>query len=431
VPPAATTPGLDAGARAEVRVAQAWFWDGYYVRRGIDLQHRFGNEVSTVTDLDILGYAFDPSCFFRKQIGEVKTGKANNTPKPLDRALWLRGLRELVDADTGEITTAFKVSDTVRDACRSLGSTVQHLDDLTAREKRLGVASLTDVGAHGDTVAALRLRVAKFVKNDPLLERAWWFLNSEVWFLEPFDALKRTLGVIRELAKTWPPEKHVEATEAARWFFAEAVSVATLHLAVLAGEANTMSPQAFARSASARLSTGDLPFHGVQKLSERVDVFVGKVLSSVNAPAEVITGTIGAFAPAPPDYTEPLLELISRLASDAEQTARLPRQMDAIMFERLVRRRVIGETVLRRLNCTADTERLIRLIGAFIRGQFDAPEPVQRVLSTPLFTTPPVSDKAASVPAEGHTTNQQLPIEGLPATDEAQEDLFTDDESTK
>jgi hypothetical protein len=74
VPPAAKTPGLDPAIAAEVRVAQAWFWDGYYVRRGIDLQHRFGSDVSTVTDLDVLGILFDPTLVAHKSIGEVKSG---------------------------------------------------------------------------------------------------------------------------------------------------------------------------------------------------------------------------------------------------------------------------------------------------------------------------------------------------------------------
>jgi len=56
VPRGAMTPGLDPGAQLELRVAQAWFWDGYYVRRGVDLQHRFGTDVSTVTDLDIVAF---------------------------------------------------------------------------------------------------------------------------------------------------------------------------------------------------------------------------------------------------------------------------------------------------------------------------------------------------------------------------------------
>src|SRR5690348_10720673 len=130
VPPAETTRGLDEGIRAEIRVAQAWFWDGYYVRRGIDLQHRFGYEISTVTDLDVLGFSFESSLKHHKYIGEVKAGKSNNTPRPLDRALWMRGLREMFAAESGEITTAFKTSTPVRDACKRLGVTVQHLDDL-------------------------------------------------------------------------------------------------------------------------------------------------------------------------------------------------------------------------------------------------------------------------------------------------------------
>lgn len=434
MPPATTTPGLDAGIRAEVRVAQTWFWDGYYVRRGIDLQHRFGSEVSTVTDLDVLGYAFDPSCAFRKQIGEVKTGKANNTPKPLDRALWMRGLRELVGADAGEVTTAFKSSGAVRDACHQLGATVQHLDNLADREKRLDIRAVDDIGSLGDTIAQMRKRVAKYVKTDPLLERAWWFLVSEVWFLEPFDALKRTLGVVRELGKSWPPVAHVEATEAARWFFAEAISIATLNLAVVAGEANTMDSASFQNSASARLATGDLPLHGVKKLSERVDVFIGKVLASVDAPAEVVTSTMGAFAPVPPEYTEPLLELIGRLASDASSTAQLPRQMDAIVFERLVRRRVVGDEVLSRLNCTAKTERLIRLVGAFLRGQFDPPDAVQKVLTTPLFDAAlasahaPVETGGAKTAAAG--TAETFVKHPTPRADN-QASLFTEDSPAK
>lgn len=386
MPRAVTTRGLDVGEIAEVRVSQAWFWDGYYVRRGVDLQHRFGGEVSTVTDLDVLGYAFDASCLYRKQIGEVKTGRANNTPKPLDRALWMRGLRELVSAHSGEVTTAFKTSPVVRDACRGLGVTIQHLDDLSAREKRLAISSVTDVGSQGETVALLRKDIAKYVKSDPLLERAWWFLISEVWFLEPFDALKRTLGVIRELGKAWPPETHAEAMSALRWFFAEAISVATLNLVVVAGEANTMDVQSFEASASARLATGDLPYHGVKKFAERVDVFIGRILSGLDAPPEVITSTIGAFEPVPPEYTEPLLELISRLASNASVTAKLPRQMDAVVFERLVHRRVVGTPALDRLAIDPDSERLIRLIGAFLRGQFALPEPVSKALMTPLLT---------------------------------------------
>ncbi|HEX2894916.1 MAG TPA: hypothetical protein VHO29_13035 [Marmoricola sp.] len=384
MPPAATTRGLDSGTVAEVRVAQAWFWDGYYVRRGVDLQHRFGSEISTVTDLDVVGYTFDESLTVHKHIGEVKTGTAKNTPRPLDRALWMRGLRELVDAERGEVTTAFKSSSSVRDACRSLGVTVQHLDDLDAREARLRMNQVDDLGSQGTTIALLRKEIQSFVKADSTLERGYWFLVSEVWFLEPFDALKRTLGLIREVGKIWPPEAHQQATVAMRWFFAEALSVVALNLAIIAGEANSMDSATFQETAMARLASGDVPFHAIRALSDRVDEYVGKILSSLDAPPEVRVSAMGAFLPVPPEYAEPLLELISRLASEAKATSRLPRQIDAVVFERLVRRRDLSPALRSRLAIGHSTERQIRLVAAFLRGQFALPTAVDKVLTTPL-----------------------------------------------
>lgn len=387
---AATTPGLEAGTRAEVRVAQAWFWDGYYVRRGIDLQHRFGGEVSTVTDLDVLGFAFDASLGGHKRIGEVKTGTNKSTPKPLDRALWMCGLRELVGAQDSEVTTAYPISATVRDICRRMGTTLQHLDDLPAREERLQIGRVADCGSQGDTIALQLKQIQAFAKNDPRLDRAYWFLTSEVWFLDPFDALKRTLGLIREFGPLWPPDSNQDATRAFRWFFAEAVSISTLNLVIIAGEANTMSAQMFKNIATARLASGDVPFYAMRKIAERVDDYVAKLLGSIDAPADVRTSAMGAFLPVPPEYTEPILELISRLASEANLTSQLPRQMDALIFERLVRRRDIAPELTARLGLSDDTERLIRLIAAFLRGQFNVPSAVDKVLTTPIAVPDPV-----------------------------------------
>lgn len=399
MPPAETTRGLDEGIRAEIRVAQAWFWDGYYVRRGIDLQHRFGYEISTVTDLDVLGFSFESSLKHHKYIGEVKAGKSNNTPRPLDRALWMRGLREMFAAESGEITTAFKTSTPVRDACKRLGVTVQHLDDLAAREARLQISQFNDVGSQGDTIASLRREVQAFVKNDKVLERAYWFLASEAWFLEPFDALKRTLGLIRELGKMWPPENHQEAMKAARWFFAEAISVATLNLAIVAGDALTMDSRTFEEIAMAQLSSGDIPSYAIRNISDRFDEYIGKLLSSLGAPAEIKVNAMGAFLPTPPEYAEPLLELVSRLAADSAATARLPRQLDAVLFERLVRRRNLSPQLAQRLGLSYSAERLAKLLAAFLRGQFALPEPVDKTLTTPLLGEAHRTEETVSQPS--------------------------------
>ena len=59
--------------------------------------------------------------------------------------------------------------------------------------------------------------------------------------------------------------------------------------------------------------------------------------------------------------------------------------MDAVLFERLVRRRELAPELQRRLRLTRNTERLVRLVAAFLRGQFALPEPVDKVMTTPLL----------------------------------------------
>ena len=117
-----------------------------------------------MTDLDVLGYSFDAALIHHKRVGEVKIGVDQEHPPALDRALWMRGLIELIGAESGEVTTTFKASSVVRDVCRGMGITVQGFDDLAARESRLRVDRYDDLGSQGETIALL-CRCSAVCKN--------------------------------------------------------------------------------------------------------------------------------------------------------------------------------------------------------------------------------------------------------------------------
>jgi hypothetical protein len=369
-----------------VRVAQAWFWDGYYVRRGVDLQHRFSRDALTVTDLDVLGHIFTPALTSQKHIGEVKSGKSNSTPRPLDRALWARGLRELVQADHAEVTTAFRATADVRGLARTFGVTIQHMDDLDSREHRLLMHEVVDTGSQGTTIALLLKRLRAELKKNGELERAYWFLRSEVWFLDPFDAIKRNIGLMRLLKSRWSDALEHDSLEALRWLYAESISIFGLQLALTAGTARSMDSSSFIEHANAKLSIGDVPLAAMAALSDRFDGYVGRLLKKLGVAPEIQVEAMGAFQPTPPDYTEPLIELIQRLAMQTGATARLPRQLDLLIFERLVRERPITATSSGRLGYGASTERLVKLVSAFLRGQVGLPSTVETALTSPLFS---------------------------------------------
>jgi hypothetical protein len=97
-----------------------------------------------------------------------------------------------------------------------------------------------------------------------------------------------------------------------------------------------MDQRSFSELAMGKLAAGSVPVREMHRLSERVDEYVTRLLTSLDAPMDVRVGSLGAFRPELPDDTEPLLELVHRLASSAALVSRLPRRMDVIMFQRVV-----------------------------------------------------------------------------------------------
>lgn len=62
-----------------------------------------------------------------------------------------------------------------------------------------------------------RFDVAQIRQTQPKLERIYWFLRSEVWFLDTWQATKRLIGALGELRRYWTPEIDDDQTAALRW----------------------------------------------------------------------------------------------------------------------------------------------------------------------------------------------------------------------
>lgn len=378
---------VDPGEELEARVAQLWFWEGFFARRAVNLQRHYDPEPLQVTDLDLFAYDFDPRLTPRKLIGQVKGGTGRSAPKPLDRIIWLHGLADLVRADGAEMITAMRLSRRARELAAGLEVTAQTTADLERREKAARVAEVADLGSQGVQSVGRMKAVHRHCATDPELERAFWFLRSEVWFLDPWSATKRVIGLIRQLAKRWVPQVADNDANALRWLFSEAVAVFTVNVTALAGEAMRLDADQFHALAAERLAEGMVPTHYMRRLSDAIDKYLAGVLATLNAPADVRADAVGAFQPRPPDFTDPLVELIGRLAGAPSLTRRLGRQVDLVMFERVVHRRELPQRALSRLGIDEPAGRAMRQMAAFLRGQAGLPDELARALTDDLLDT--------------------------------------------
>jgi len=401
---------LPAGDVLEARVAQLWFWEGFYARRGINLERHYDPDPLQITDLDLLAFDLDPALARRKYIGEVKSGTGRSAAKPLDRTIWLRGLRELVGAEHAELTTAIAPSPRARELAAGLGVTAQSVADVDRRERTAAVAQVADLGAHGPGAAAITKQIQRLCAQDPELERAFWYLRSEVWFLDPWAAAKRSLGLIRTLNQRWTPQVDDDDARALRWLYAEALSSWTLNVVTLAGEAARMDSATFLSRAHERLSEGAVPAAYQRRLSEAIDKYMAGVLAAAQAPAVLRTEAMGAFVPMAPDWAGSLVELVQRLSNHPTASRELPRRVDLLLFERLVNRRHIPPAAVERLTLTDDAfggQR--RLLAAFLRAQPGLPEAVDKSLTAPVLVSPEAPDQeggqlplaALAVPTDG------------------------------
>lgn len=373
---------LEPGDVMEARVAQLWFWEGFYARRGINLQHHYDPEPLQVTDLDLLAFDFDPGMIRRKYIGEVKTGTGRSAAKPLDRSIWLRGLRELVGAERAELTTGVKPTMRARQLASGLQVVAQSVEDVERREKVADVAAVADLGAHGPSAFVTLKEIHKHCSIDPELERSYWYLRSEVWFLDPWSAVKRTLGLLGTLATRWTPQIDDDDAKALRWLFAEAISVWTLNLIALVGEAHHLDERNFVAQAHERLAEGVVPARFQRRLSDAIDKYIAGLLATAHAPPSVQVNAMGAFTPKPPEWTDSLIELVGRLAATIQEVRQLPRQLDLLMFERLVNRRHISDVAVERLKLHTDGfGQQRRLLAAFLRFHAALPAAVDKVLA--------------------------------------------------
>jgi len=387
VPPGRTASSkpLTKGDELEARVAQLWFWEGQYARRGVDLRRQYHPEPLVVTDLDLLAYDFSPMLERSKTIGEVKTGTGKNSPKPLDRIVWLRGLRELVGASHAELTTTTRPSPRARELARGLGVRAQSLEDIERREAAAGIAEVANLGSQGLYAFSEESWVHSHCSSDRDLERAYWFLRSEVWFLDEVTAAKRIIGLYRQLSGRWTPEVVDDDARALRWLFAEAVSAFTLNTVTVAADALVDDDKLFSARIGERLSAGLASADAMRRISADVDKFIGGILVAAKASTDLRAQAIGALHPQPPEWTEQFLDLVRRVATSRGAARSLPRHVDLLIFERLTRRRNVPAVAVARIGLNeSESGRLIRLIAAFLRSQAAYVAVVDRALTSPI-----------------------------------------------
>jgi hypothetical protein len=353
-------PAPTSGELFELRVACVLHAEGAFVRRRVNLDQQVGGRLQ-VTDIDVLGFFFDDTLRLRLETGECKTAEGKNAPSAKDRLLWLVGVKRLVGADDAFLATNKGARDADRRFARSLELQLVDARDLERREAILGLTPDANVSVHSVDALALEREAETGTVKDEELRRLFWFVRSELWLGEPVPALKRALGAMRVLGQRWSPELSEPEQRVLRWLVSETIVGFVVALTRLAGESYRAPEEVFAKNLDERLAEGLASYDAMREIAKQADTFLIGVLREAGVDDSRVVGAIGALAPRPPAYAEPLHELIQRLAAEPRLTRELPRLAEAYLALGLHGGGLGDEE--------SDGARLLRLVAAFIQRQ--------------------------------------------------------------
>ena len=120
----------------------------------------------------------------------------------------------------------------------------------------------------------------------------------------------------------------------------------------------------------------------MRALADSFDKFLGRALKEAKASNTLLVESMGAFRPSPPDWAQPLIELIERLSA-SRCLIDLPRHTDLLMHERLVKRRHASPEALETVSRASEESlaRDRRQVAAFLRACVAVPDAVSKALT--------------------------------------------------
>src|SRR5204863_3066788 len=111
----ATTP-FESGTRLEARTQRLFMCQGAFAERGLFIRAGRGSS-KLVTDVDVVAHDYNLNLQHRRIYAECKGGRNKS---PLDRVVWIRGVREAIQANNAHLVLDHCDWETVQFA-RTLG----------------------------------------------------------------------------------------------------------------------------------------------------------------------------------------------------------------------------------------------------------------------------------------------------------------------
>ncbi|MCJ7464713.1 MAG: hypothetical protein MUO81_08235, partial [Thermoplasmata archaeon] len=292
-------------------------------------------ERKDVTDVDVLGIKFCENLQPQIVVAECKTGRHYEA---LDRTLWLAGLMHLLKADRG-----YLIVDSPKNLARRIapdldiavidGARLAAWEDsaLVQKEWRCSFDPEMDV-----------ILDAQFDEMKSKAYNEYYYVKYRFWQEGPADQLKHLLSVTRALSTN----KKLQYSEI-RWFMSAIIPSFAVSILGFASRVFAFNPgdtQQLVQAVVTEWHGGEMTEKRHRDLAEAFQELLRQELKAHGIAKQ--QSRIQDYMPEPGYVSSSLADLIARFLVNPQLAAEIPRFLDTMVFDSVLRKKKLEITAL-------------------------------------------------------------------------------------
>lgn len=323
--------GISKGDNLEYRMKRLLFYMGYYAQNNVVLKTSSEHDAETITDIDVYGIYIHKD--FRKKTVcvDCKSGGA----KPLERILWLKGLKDLYNIDD-ILFVKSNVKKSIKEFARKNDIQVLEIQTIERLEKSyLSDTSLWKGSCNYSIDAGKLNELAQFnIPTSDDYKKVKEFISHGFWGLDNYGRLKKTITALKILASVPLDSLKENDNTLIRWATYKLVVFLALSVIDICRELYYYSDVEIKEIIKNKLVSGDIPINKRREILSGSYKLAYQILKTENPNITLQQNTMDlAYFEQPPAYYDALIDLVFRIMNSPTKYYEVVRFMDYSLFE--------------------------------------------------------------------------------------------------
>jgi hypothetical protein len=323
---------MDKGTPLEARVQRIFMCQGAFAERGLLVRATKG-DAKLVTDIDVVVHDYSINFHHRRIYAECKGGKNRS---PLDRTVWVKGIKEAISADYAYLVIDRCDASTVSFA-KTLGVEILQHSSLLALEHALKIGpdfwpGRTNLLAYSKFDDAFRFIVNRQTRGGV---PEWLFHASEIWrdasaLSFSYGKMNSLIGILERSAMLSLGGDPKDEDFVMNYAIAALLVRLCQYVLFCASDTLAMTYTSRERYLAERFTVGNLDLEQSRSLLESATKMVRAQLKAQGQnPPE--SWQVDHLLAAPP-YARPFAEVVERCIAEGDKLRQLPLAMELRLF---------------------------------------------------------------------------------------------------